>query len=406
MAGRLDDPALGRLWEALAERLQRNGLSPKGTLTLDALSREERFALAGLVGRPVGERARLDLGVLDARLRDSGAAPGLVAAVSARCGPLVDRPGVRAAAVEARNAVWAAAREALASRGLAGELWVEPWLESVRPVVARVPPARATALMEAAVRCVALLCSDGPRRGRAELASAVAGSSHALDDGTMLGAVVLRAIAAQSGLALPASAAERRQLWAQAGVLSDEVSTTVLTLGLRPAGTSPVSVAVRERSDAGCESHLTLRDLNRLSSVVPAGAVVWVCENPRVLEAAMDAGSQAVVVCTAGNPTVVATTLLGGLVSDGAVLRYRGDFDWPGVAIANRVIEAFGATAWRMSATDYEEAARAAGSEGAALEGQPVDARWDPSLMPAMARCGVAIHEEALLDLLVADLLA
>jgi uncharacterized protein (TIGR02679 family) len=402
---RLDDPALGRLWEALAERLQRNGLAPRGTVTLDALSRDERFALAGLVGRRVGERARLDLAALDARLRDSGAAPGLVAAVSAQRGPLVDRPRVRSAALASRNAVWSTARETLAAQELTGQAWVEPWLESVRPVVARVPPPRATALMVAAVRCVALLCSHGPRRGRAELAFAVAGNSHALDDGSVLGAVVLRAIAARASTPLPSSAGERRQLWAQAGVLSDEVSTTVLTFGLRPVGSSPAAVAIRRRSDAGCESHLTLRDLSRTSGLVPEGVVVWACENPRVLEAAMDAGSRAVIVCTAGNPTVVATTLLGRLVSDGAALRYRGDFDWPGLAIANRVIEAFGATPWRMRSEDYKEALRTAGPEGMALEGEPLDARWDLSLMPAMVRGGVAIHEEAMLDLLIGDLL-
>ena len=66
----------------------------------------------------------------------------------------------------------------------------------------------------------------------------------------------------------------------------------------------------------------------------------------------MDAHSQrpgAVMVCTAGNPTLVVTSLLARLVEDGADLRYRGDFDWPGVAIANRVVTDFGAVPWRMS---------------------------------------------------------
>ncbi len=84
-------------------------------------------------------------------------------------------------------------------------------------------------------------------------------------------------------------------------MLTDEVSTTVLTLGLRPTGASAVATAVRLRTDEQCEAHLTLRDLRRLDRCVSAGAGVWVCENPRVLEAAMDAGRGAAMTCTAGN---------------------------------------------------------------------------------------------------------
>jgi uncharacterized protein (TIGR02679 family) len=224
----------------------------------------------------------------------------------------------------------------------------------------------------------------------------------------MLGALVVRAIAARLGRPLPSSAAERRRLWSDGGVLSDEVSTTVLTLGLRPPGTASVARSVCARSEAGCEAHLTLRDLARLDRLVPTGTVVSVCENPRVLEAAMDRGSRAGVVCTAGNPTVVVIALLSQLLSDGATLRYHGDFDWPGVAIANRVIGPFGATPWRMSRADYEHALAAAGvgmTELLPLEGRPVVAAWDAKLAAVMERAGVAVHEEAVLDVLVMDLL-
>jgi uncharacterized protein (TIGR02679 family) len=162
------------------------------------------------------------------------------------------------------------------------------------------------------------------------------------------------------------------------------------------------------RSEAGCEAHLTLRDLRRLEHrIVEAGTVVFVCENPRVLEAAMDAGARAVVVCTAGNPTLVATTLLERLVADGARLCYHGDFDWAGVGIANRVITACGASPWRMAAEDYREALAATVADGVEvvrLEGRPVIAAWDPGLTPAMEGAGAALHEESMLDVLIGDL--
>jgi uncharacterized protein (TIGR02679 family) len=223
----------------------------------------------------------------------------------------------------------------------------------------------------------------------------------------VLGALVVRALALRLDVSPPRSAAERRELWARGGVLSDEVSTTVLALGLQPEGDAAVAKAVRMRSEAGCEAHLTLRDLRRLGRVVEAGTVVFVCENPRVLEAAMDAGARAVVVCTAGNPTLVATTLLERLVADGARLGYHGDFDWAGIGIANRVITACGASPWRMAAEDYREALAvtvADGVEVVRLEGRPVVAAWDPGLTPAMARAGAAVHEESMLDVLIGDL--
>jgi uncharacterized protein (TIGR02679 family) len=98
-----------------------------------------------------------------------------------------------------------------------------------------------------------------------------------------------------------------------------------------------------------------------------------------VLEAAMDAGSRATMVCVSGNPTLVATRLLERLAADGAFLRlrYRGDFDWPGISIANRVIERFGAIPWRMGAADYEAALLAAGNGLVDLP-ERCSPRWEP----------------------------
>ena len=164
----------------------------------------------------------------------------------------------------------------------------------------------------------------------------------------------------------------------------------MLCLGVFPpeSGTYARSL-LAARSAAGWETHLTLRDLRRLDRLVASGVEVFVCENPRVLEAAMDAGSCATMVCVSGNPTVVATRLLERLAADGAFLRYRGDFDWPGISIANRLIDRFGATPWRMGTADYEAALTAAGSglvDLPELVGHPVPAVWDADLGPAMKR--------------------
>jgi uncharacterized protein (TIGR02679 family) len=408
----LADPALARLWDAVAERLQRNGMTPRGLVILEDLEREERYALAGLLGRPVtASRVRVDLRVLDDRLRQSGAVPGLVAAATGLRGPLTDRRGVRVERATSRDAVWASLRAELAALGLDGESWCEPWVDALRPLVARSAPDRAVGALLLAARCLHRIGTEAGTGtiGRSELAAAVAGDSHALDDDSLLCTMVLRGLAAQQGVPEPDGAEGRRRLWGLAGVLCDEVSTTVLTYGLHPAEpeASAAARSLSSRSSGGLESHLSLRDLRRLGRLVAPGGIVFVCENPRVLEAAMEAASPRAIVCSSGNPTVVVTLLLERLAEGGAELRYRGDFDWPGIAIANRVVERFGAAAWRMGADDYERALADAGAslvELPRLSGRLVEASWDPLLAAAMERAGRVVHEERLLGTLVDDL--
>lgn len=405
----LDREGLARLWDVLAERLQRNGLRPQGAVRLAGLDRGERHALAGLLGRPItNDTVTVSLADLDHRLRASGAADGLVAAVGQVRGPLVDRPGRRQARVEAAARVWAAGRAALHGLGLGGAAWVEPWFEEVRRsgALGRVPAERAERVLVTAARCAAALphLTGDPPCGRGELASLVCGSAHGLDDGTLLGAIVLRAAAAMLAAPYPSTPAGRRALWREVGVLTDEVSTTALTAGLR---TARGGAWLDDRSDAGWESHLTLRDLRRLDLAVPASGAVYVCENPRVLEAAVDAGSRAALVCSMGQPAVVVTALLERLAAAGADLRYHGDFDWPGITIGNVLVGTHGCRPWRFGNADYVDAlARLAPSvsELPPLEATPTVSCWDTELTDEMARARRAVHEELVLDDLLADL--
>jgi len=95
--------------------------------------------------------------------------------------------------------------------------------------------------------------------------------------------------------------------WAAVGVATDQVSSTVLTYGLMPLGNDWSARLLRERSLGRAETHLTMRDVRRITWRVARGSEIFVCENPRVVEAAMDAACQRPLVCTSGNPT---TTVL------------------------------------------------------------------------------------------------
>ncbi|MFI7545050.1 DUF2399 domain-containing protein [Actinoplanes sp. NPDC049599] len=70
------------------------------------------------------------------------------------------------------------------------------------------------------------------------------------------------------------------------------------------------------------------------------------------MQAAVRAGSGAPLLCLSGNPASVGSQLLRHLVTAGVPVRYHGDFDWPGVAIAGRVIQQ-GALPWRMAADGH-----------------------------------------------------
>jgi hypothetical protein len=67
-----------------------------------------------------------------------------------------------------------------------------------------------------------------------------------LDDGTLLARLVLRGIALSQGTVFPTDEPGRRALWRRASVTPDEVSSTVLTYGLRPTGVTWQETALRE----------------------------------------------------------------------------------------------------------------------------------------------------------------
>ena len=219
------------------------------------------------------------------------------------------------------------------------------------------------------------------------LAVTHAGEGHHLDPGRPLTALVLRA-AAILGEVPPGDDAEwRRTVWASVGVLTGELTNPVLTLSLSGDLRTVTGRALAVWADAGQPVHLTARQLLRDPPDLPVrDRSVFVCENPTVIaEAASRLGARtAPLVCANAHPGAAATVLLRQLAAAGARLRYHGDFDWPGITIANGIIGRFGAQPWRLDTGAY----RAAALGGASLRGNPVTAAWDPRLTEAMLEAG------------------
>lgn len=399
----LSAPSLQPLWPVLRDRLERTGHAIRGTVTVD-LDDNGADQLSGLLGRPVrAGTTQVKLAALDVALRSSTAGRGLVAVVAELTGgPLRDRPAERDKAHARREQLWAEVDRLLAGHGLSGQDWTRPWTDWLRRggVLTRLPADQASQAVAIAVGTLAaVLDSDRTTTGIAELASGMTGDAHGLDDGAPAAALVLRGLAFALDVPPPTSAAERRLLWQRVGVSTDEISGTIITYGLRPPGTDRWSAMMRERADLGLITHLTVHELRRAGELTRPGEIVHACENPQVLQRLAAASVDRPLACTSGNPAAAGSLLLGR-----AVVRYHGDFDWPGIAIARRITDQ-GAQPWRLGCADYCEAVeRLPAGRRLMLTGHAETTPWDSGLSPAMMAANVAVHEEAVVDQLLADL--
>jgi uncharacterized protein (TIGR02679 family) len=374
-----------------------------GPVSLSEASPSQRDAVERLLGRrprtSVGLTVRLE--DLDEVLRTCGAHPGgLAAAVVALTGPVVDRVGEAARQAAAWDAVYAPLVDLAAGRPP-----LAPWVDGVRAAgtLRRLAgaPGPAQSLVSELVRVLAELPAEPEPVGR--FAERVLGSAHALDPDRPLTGLLFGAVRALGGVGDGEGAAWRRDVWASVGLLRDELSSTVLSLGL-PGAATPTGRMLGALADAGEPAVLTLRQLRQPPPWELTGVTVSVCENPVVVaEAAERLGPLAApLICVGGQPGAAAMTLLRAVLRAGATLRYHGDFDWGGLRIGNVLFARVPLTPWRFDTAAYESARR--GGQGVPLRGEACRCSWDPDLTAAMLDHGHAVEEERVLDDLVGDL--
>lgn len=394
----LGDPGLSWLVDRARRRLER-GRPLTGPVSLSAPTPSQRASAERLLGRSPGAGHSLSvrLDEVDAVLRRSGISPdGLATAVAVLTGPVVPLGPARQAEDRAWQEAYAPI-DALADQVPA----LAAWAVRLRGdgLVRRLAgtPAAAHALLSQVAVALRALPADPPVSLPA-FSARVLGGAHALDDGAPLATFTLAGIRALTGFSDGTGAEWRREAWASAGLLRDELSSTVLTLNLR--GTP----ALDWMADAGEPSVLTLRQLIRCPPAL-AAPTVRICENPAVLAAAADAHGtrSAPLVCLQGQPSAAALTLLRHLHEGGATLHYHGDFDWGGLRIASALLRRVPWRPWRYTATDYRSAA-AASPGGPPLTGLRAEAPWDPDLPQALVELGVRVEEETVLDTLLTDL--
>lgn len=408
---RLGRPPLAGLWRRCWKAMAKAGPTgwPATTIRAPVPGDEERRALAGLLGRPVRPgtaSVAVALGHLDDLVRRAGDGWDLAGVVEAVAGPLPDRAGVAAA----RSAAIAGA---LASARACGPraAWFEPWLEELAAdgTLARLHHRGELGLAGTAASILACLPADGVPLP--VLAAQATGDTKALSGGT-LPSLVLRGLASASREPRPSGAAERRDRWEAAGVVSDDLSSQVLVLNLPAVAApdcSPLARWLGEAAREGLPFRVTLHQLTRSPLAVADRCQVKVCENPAVLRAAAErlGARSAPLVCTEGRPSVACTRLLTTVTSGGGTLAYHGDFDWPGLRIAAGVLDRPESRPWRFGADDYRSALAAPpASIGGRrrLAGPSATSPWDPALAQAMADAGEVVYEEDVIEVLLSDL--
>jgi uncharacterized protein (TIGR02679 family) len=364
------------------------------------LDGEQRTAVADLLGmdRLPSEYVSVPVAKLDQVLAETG--DGLRDVVTRLVGPLDDRAARRAAVMAERAGLWAwLTNHPVVTTQPALLDWVE-FVRRAGLVGGSVDHTRT--LLSDALRVLAELPAAGVPLP--VLAERTLQDTHALDDGTRCATLVLRALAAIYALPAPSDVTERRRLWERAGVADDEVSSVVLVAGLRPAGTGLVNTILRLCADAGQVTALTLGQVRTTSWPTMPLDTVWVFENPSIVALALARfGTRCPpVVCTSGWPNSAGILLLQGLAAAGCALHYHGDFDGEGIRIAANLVARTGVTPWRMSASDYL-AALGPRATGPAV-GRVTEAPWDTALAGHMREHGVAVSEERVAELLMAEL--
>ena len=376
---------LDPVWRELAVRM---GASerPVRRITVTGLGESGRRKLASLLGLtrvPARGPTAVDVDRL-------GAALGLDAAqlrqlVEHVCGSIENRAAARAATSDARSTLWARVDARLGAR--------VP-LTVARLRAAGIPDGDVAAhadMLQMLADSLELLPASVPIP-LPMLAWRVSGDPHALDPNTTCGRYLQLAAAELAGTLAgsrdPDPVVLRRALQ-EFGVIADRLSSATLTYGLRATPNLPLGTLLEAAAAVRAPVHVSGSMLDRGTPAYLQPE--WLCvENPSVVEAAMLAGHDGPIVCTSGWPSLDTQRLLEQAREHGVALRYAGDYDPAGLAIARFMVTRYDAsvvmTAPLYLAADLQRAP--------CWTEPPPSTPWDPELAVAISATRRIVFQE------------
>ncbi|WP_066503898.1 TIGR02679 family protein [Bradyrhizobium macuxiense] len=359
------------------------------SIQVGKLNETERTALASLVGRRGGVAASIsiDVSAVDRALSDAGIAPSLRTALELLDGPIIHRE----TELNRIRESWAAVLAGCSHTDLIAYL-ASPLNFGVLKRLSGNQPDSASLICRQTEDILRRLPAAGVPR--AQIAAEHLGDAHGLDSARPVATLTLAVLRSRSST----DTGDDRDTWAAVGILVNELAKPALFLNV-PCSGLPVS--------PGEPQYASLRLLaRRPSEWTVARRSILVCENPNLVAILADQLGTACppVVCVDGHLGAAQRTILKQLKESGADLRYHGDYDWPGIMIANYVIAKYGAVPWHFSAADYVAASKSVPQLAIPLSGRPVIASWDADLTAAMIKTGIKIEEEAIAERII-DLL-
>lgn len=462
-AGRADEarryfsqPGFERFLARLKAKYESSTAGPRGYVTLERVSEEERLALDGFYGTysaPVPEATRRyairEFERILARSRFGLSIPELLAVLS---GASVLTRQERQASTDAAWARMIA--EAAAGAGVSA---AEPdaadsnvdslavWVQGLRDETA--PGARtlrrvfvksayeAGICLRSCLNALRLLESGDVRKPirLPILAARLTGDAHALDWKHPLGRLFWSGLAALYGGDVDAQLAadeDVEDVVPEAPEPSIDSQAILIREGYRKGGiadddlSSQVMLYAPPLLGIGEERVLTLRQVERLANdqhaVTREEEAIFMVENPSVFAELVDADNRVrdedsnqapIIVCGNGVPSSAVLKLLDLLAgrSGRATLWYAGDLDPAGLAIAQGLYTRYSGTfrAWRMDTACYRRYADCgiAMTEGERARLRQSTVPWDEELAHVMAGRGVKLHQELWVEELVADFL-
>ncbi len=392
MRSDLTDPDLLPLWRAIADRLAQ-GEDPSRIRQVNVcLSRAGHALLAGWLASDPGAAGR------KTRLRFTGGPvtvplpkilrilridpEQLPAVVAEAAGEYKDLAGERRRAARLRDDLWGHAFQLLPdtprllarlrAAGVSDQKAQVSWelINALGRARARLPLSRPVPLPRFALTC--------------------AGNPHYFDlnDSGHGDKLVLLAIDLLNAHPPDTPAAARAAL-ARVGVLADRLSQTVLTLNIDADGEGPVDRAIRQARADQRPVHLTLYDLTAQPPSFTFAQPWLIVENPSVLDEALLRQVIAPIVCTFGALRAVDHVLLDLAQQAHILIRYSGDLDRAGMAIAETVHERYGGVSWHMDRDTLRDAHEA----GPLTEDPPSTPVLDgPSQVPLIPPAALAME--------------
>jgi len=188
----------------------------------------------------------------------------------------------------------------------------------------------------------------------------ITGDPHAFDIDKELGRIFIHFLAikdnGQTGF-YPQNIREINDLLERYNLYRDDLLNFVTCANLLANRNGQVHPVWQAAVDTKSVQLVPLRELLKIDNVRPkSGNTVWIVENSGVYSTLLDAVPEAPIICTNGQFTLAALTLIELLVKSEITLKYSSDFDPEGLGMADRLKKKFSRaiTLWHMDQHAYE----------------------------------------------------